>query len=78
MKKYIRPKQLKFFTEEVSKAIISRQKLKNQFWKTKTQESKNQIKYNKQRNLCVITTRKATGLSYENLDLKDITNRKKF
>ena len=31
MKKYIRPKQLKFFTEEVSKAIISRQKLKNQF-----------------------------------------------
>ena len=53
-----------------------RSKLRNQFLKTKTQKSK--LKYSKQRNLCVSITRKAKRSYYENLDLKDITDSKKF
>ena len=53
-----------------------RSKLRNQFLKTKTQESK--MKYNKQRNLCVSITRKAKRSYYENLHLKEITDSKKF
>ena len=62
----------KFVTKELSKAIM----LRSKFLKTKTQESK--LKYNKQRNLCVSITRKAKRSYYENLDLKDITDSKKF
>ena len=75
-KKYIRANHSKFVTKELSKAIMLRSKLRNQFLKTKTQESK--LKYNKQRNLCVSITRKAKRSYYENLDLKEITDTKKF
>ena len=75
-KKYIRANHSKFVTKELSKAIMLRSKLRNQFLKTKTQESK--LKYNKQRNLCVSITRKAKRSYYENLDLKEITDSKKF
>ena len=75
-KKYIRANHSKFVTKEHSKAIVLRSKLRNQFLKTKTQESK--LKYNKQRNLCVSITRKAKRSYYENLDLKEITDSKKF
>ena len=75
-KKYIRANHSKFVTKERSKAIMLRSKLRNQSLKTKTQESK--LKYNKQRNLCVSITRKAKRSYYENLDLKDITDSKKF
>ena len=75
-KKYIRANHSKFVTKELSKAIMLRSKLKNPFLKTKTQESK--MKYNKQRNLCVSITGKAKRSYYENLDLKDITDSKKF
>ena len=44
--------------------------------KLKSQESK--MKYNKQKNLCVSTTRKAKRSYFENLDLKDIIDRNKF
>ena len=36
------------------------------------------MKYNKQRNLCVSITRKAKRSYYKNLDLKNITDSKKF
>ena len=75
-KKYIRANHSKFVSKELSKAIMLRSKLRNQFLKTKTQESK--LKYNKQRNLCVSITRKAKRSYYENLDLKEITDSKKF
>ena len=51
-KKFIRPNHSKFVTKELSKAIMLRSKLRNQFLKTKSQESK--MKHNKQRNLCAI------------------------
>ena len=53
-----------------------RSKLRKQFLKTKNRESK--MKYNKQRNLCVSITRKAKRSYYKNLDLKNITDSKKF
>ena len=75
-KKYIRANQSNFVTKELSKAIMLRSKLRNQFLKTKSQESK--MKYIKQRNLCVSITRKAKRSYYENLYLKDITDSQKF
>ena len=75
-KKYIRANHSKFVTKELSKAIMLRSKLRNQFLKTKSQESK--MKYNKQKNLRVSITRKAKRSYYENLDMKDITDSKKF
>ena len=75
-KKYIRANHSKFVTKEPSKAIMLKLKLRNQFLKTKTQEPK--MKHNKQRILCVSITRKAKRSYYENLDLKDITDSKKF
>ena len=75
-KKYIRANHSKFVTKELSKAIMLRSKLRNQFLKTKPQESK--MKFNKQRNLCVSITRQAKRSCYEILDPKDITDSKKF
>ena len=56
-KEYVRANHSKYVTKELSKAIMLRSKLRNQFLKTKTQESK--MKQNKQRYLCVSITRKA-------------------
>ena len=75
-KKHIRANHSKFVTNELSEFIMLRSKLRNQFLKTKTEDSK--MKYNNQRNLCVCITRKAKRSYYKNLDLKDITNSKKF
>ena len=75
-KKYMRANHSKFVTKELSKAIMLRSKSRNQFLKTKFQESK--IKYKKQRNLYVSITRKAEKNYYENLDLKNITDHNKF
>ena len=75
-KKFIRPNHSKFVTKELSKAIMLRSKLRNQFLKTKSQESK--MKHNKQRNLCISITRNAKRNYYKNLDPKDITDSKKF
>ena len=55
---------------------MRRTKLRNQFLKKRTSEAK--LKYNKQRNLCVNLLRKAKRNHYENLDLKDVDDNKKF
>ena len=75
-KKYIRANHSSFVTKELSKAIMLRSKLRNQFLKTRTQEPK--INYNKQRNLCVSITRKSKRSYYKNLNLKHITESNKF
>ena len=63
-------------TKELSKAIMLRTKLRNQFSKIRTPEAK--LKYNKQRNLCVSLLRKTKRNYYENLDLNDKNDNKKF
>ena len=67
--KYLRANYSKFMTKELSKAIMLRTKLRNQFLKTRTSEAK--LKYNKERNLCVSLLRKTKRNYYENLNLND-------
>ena len=74
--KYLRANYSKFMTKELSKAIMLRTKLRNQFLKTRTSEVK--LKYNKQRNLCVSLLRKTKRNYYENLNLNDVSDKKKF
>ena len=62
--------------KQLSKSIMRRTKLRNQFLKKRTSEAK--LKYNKQRNLCVNLLRKAKRNHYDNLDLNDINDSKKF
>ena len=72
-KKYLKTYPSKFVIKELSKATMLRTKLRNQLLKAKTHESR--MKYNKQRNIYV---RKSKRSYYENLDLKKITDNKKF
>ena len=74
--KFLRANHSKFVTKELSKAIMLRTKLRNRFLMKKTLESS--PKYNKQSNICVNLIKKAKRNYYENLDLKDINNNKKF
>ena len=74
--KFLRANHSKFVTKDVSKAIMLRTKLRNQFLKKRTLEAR--IKYNKQRNICVSLVKKAKRNYYENLDLNDINDNKKF
>ena len=62
-------------TKELSVAIMLRTKLQNQLKKS-TSEAK--LKYNKQTNLCVGLLRNAKRNYYENLDLNDMNDNKKF
>ena len=73
---FLRANHCKFVTKDVSKAIMLRANLINQFLKKRTLEAR--TKYNKQRNICVSLVKKAKQNYYENLDLKDINDNKKF
>ena len=75
--KYLRANYSKFMTNELSKAIILRTKLRIQFLK-KEKPSEAKLKYDKQTNLCVSKLRKAKRNYFENLDLNDIYNNRKF
>ena len=74
--KFLRANHSKFVTKDVSKAIMLRTKLRNQFLKKKTLEAR--TNYNKQRNICVSLVKKAKRGYYENLDLKVINDNKNF
>ena len=74
--KFLRVNHSKFVTTDVSKAIMLRTKLRNQFLNKRTLEAR--IKYNKQRNICVGLVKKAKRNYYENLHLNDINDNKKF
>ena len=74
--KFLRANHSKFVTKDVSKAIILWTKLGNQFLKKRTLDARST--YNKQRNICVSLVKKPKGNYYENVDLKDINDNKKF
>ena len=73
---YLRANYSKFMTKELSRAIMQRTNLQNQFFKKRTSEAK--LKYNKQRNLYVSLFRKAKRNRYENLGLNHKNENKKF
>ena len=74
--KYLRANHSPFVTKELSKAIMLRSKLRNQYLKCKSEEARARFKI--QRNLCVTLLRKAKRDYYENLELGKVNDSKKF
>ena len=65
-----------FMNRELSKAIITRTRLRNKFFKEKTVE--NRKNYNKQRNYCATLLRNVKKEFYDSLDEKHVTDNKTF
>ena len=75
-KKYTRGNHMPFFNKDLSKAIMTRTKLRNIFLQNKSEENK--IRYTKQRNFCVSLLRKTKKQYYQNLNEKSIVDNKLF
>ena len=75
-KKYARGNQMPFFNKELSKAIMTRTKLRNIFLQNKSEE--NRIRYARQRNFCVSLLRKTKKEYYQNLNEKSVIANKSF
>ena len=75
-KKYLRANHSNFVTKELSKAIMNRSRLRNQFVRNKSVGSR--MTYNKQINICVALLGKTKKKYYEDLRLSDITDNKTF
>ena len=75
-KKYVRGNQMPFMTKDLSKEMITRSRLRNKYLKDKTKETR--FLYTQQRNKCVSLLRKTKINYYGNLNVKDITDNKKF
>ena len=74
--KFSRANHSKFVTKDISKAIMLTTILRNQFLKKRTLEAR--TKYNTERNICISLVKEANQNYYENLNLKDINDNKKF
>ena len=75
-KKYKRGNQMPFVTKDLSKAIMERSRLRNNYLKNKT--NANGMLYKKQRNYCVSLLRKSKTNYYANLDEKKVSDNKLF
>ena len=75
-KKYIRSNDLPFMNKELSKEIMHRTRLWNNFLRNRSDENKR--KYSKQRNYCVSLLRKTKKTYGSNLNEKKITDNKTF
>ena len=74
-KTYLRANDSNFVTKVLSKAIVIRSRLRNQFLRNKSVKSR--MKYNKQRNICVALIRKTKEKYYKDLRLSDIQGNEK-
>ena len=72
----VRANQRVFMNKEIHKAIMVRSRLRNKFLKEKTAFSREA--YDKQRKYCVKLMRKSTIKYFGNLNVKTITENKKF
>ena len=70
--KYLRAHHSSFISKDLSKAIMHRSKLRNQFLKLQTHESR--LRYNKRRNLSVTLLRKAKKKYYTDRKMSDIND----
>ena len=75
-KEHARGDQMPFFNKELSKAIMTRTKLRNIFLQNRSEG--NRIRYTKQRNFCVSLLRKTKERYYENLNEKFVVDNKLF
>ena len=74
--KYVRANDGPFMNKTLKKAIMKRTNLRKKYLKSTTEKSKNA--YRKQRNFCVKLFKKEKKKYYNNLDVKQITDNKKF
>ena len=74
--KHMRANNSPFMNRTLSKAVMTRSRLKNKFLKDPNDE--NRANYTKYRNYCTGLFRKEKKLYYNNLDIKLITDNKKF
>ena len=74
--KYLRANHSPYLTKELSKTIMLRSKLWNQYLKCKSEEARARFKI--QTNLCVTLLRKARRDYNENLELGKVNDSKKF
>ena len=75
-RKHARGNQMPFITKDLSKAIMKRSRLRNNFLKNRTGENK--TLYTKQRNYCVSLLKKSKKKYFANLNEKDILDNKLF
>ena len=75
-KNYTRGNHMPFFNKDLSKAIMTRTKLRNIFLQNKSEENK--ICYTKQQNFCVSFLREAKKQYYQNLNEKAVADNKLF
>ena len=74
--KYVRANNSPFMNKIISKAIMKRSRLKNRF--LSNPDATNRLNYNKQRNYCVNLVRREKRKYYNNLNMQNITDNKKF
>ena len=74
--KYLRANHSPFVTRDLRKAIMLRSKLRNQYFKCRSEEARARFKI--QRKLWVTLLRKARRNYYENLELGRVNASKKF
>ena len=75
-KKHAQGNQMSFFNKDLSKAIMSRTKLRNISLQNRSEENK--IRYTKRRNFCVSLLRKTKKRYHENLNEKSVVDNKLF
>ena len=75
-RKYVRANDGPFVTKAQRKAIMLPSKLRNRYNKNRTEE--NERAFKKQRNWCVKLLRKTKCKYYQNLDLKNLSDNRKF
>ena len=75
-KRCVRVNNSPFMNKPLSKAIMVRTRLRNKFLKSKTNESREA--YKEQRNYCVSLLRETKRCFYENLNPEFISDNKKF
>ena len=74
--RYVRANNSPFMNKTLSKAVMTRSRLRNNFIKNPNDENK--AKYTKYRNYCTGLFRKEKKLFYNNLDVKTVTDNRKF
>ena len=75
-KKYIRGNQLPYMNKALNKAIMTRTRLKNKYFKNQNEINRNA--YKKQRNFCVSLFRREKRKYSRNFDIKKVTDNKQF
>ena len=75
-KNYLRANSSPFMNKAISKAVMDRTRLRNEFLNNRSAENK--LAYNRQRNYCVSLTPKSKRDYYNNFDNRNVTDNKLF